>query len=489
MAQLFRNRLLVLGLFLTIFACAVFAAEPSPLDGIWLGTLTAGPQSLRIQLHVKSDTGKASCTLDSLDQGAAGLPCENAKLNDKQFSFDVPVVHGHWNGTLSPDGNELNGTWSQGMPLPLNFKRQAAAVTMKVSPPSFDPAMPPVSAADMKSILDRDLAAVLKDGALAQETAGGVAIGVEKNGVKRVFAYGTAQPDSLFEIGSITKTFTGLILARMIEEQKVTLDEPVRALLPPGTVAKPEGSEITLLDLVTQHSGLPRMPDNFHPANPENPYADYHAANLYEFLTKHGVAKPSGASFLYSNLGFGLLGQALADRARMTYPELLKSQITDPLQLRDTVVALSPEQQRRLLPGHDAKHNLAPAWDLDAFAGAGAIRSAASDMLTYLDANLHPEKIQTAATALALSHQPRADVAPGLRIAFAWLYNNEAGNYWHNGATGGYSSFALFNPKNDYAVVVLFNTTISGTGGSFADRLGEHISQRLAGKPAISLKP
>ena len=169
--------------------------------------------------------------------------------------------------------------------------------------------------------------------------------------MKRVFAYGTAQPDSLFEIGSITKTFTGLILARMIAEQKVTLDEPVRALLPPGTVAKPEGSEITLLDLVTQHSGLPRMPDNFHPANPENPYADYHAANLYEFLTKHGVAKPSGASFLYSNLGFGLLGQALADRARMTYPELLKSQIIDPLQLRDTVVALSPEQQHRYFRG------------------------------------------------------------------------------------------------------------------------------------------
>ena len=318
--------------------------------------------------------------------------------------------------------------------------------------------------------------------------------------MKRVFTYGVAKPGSLFEIGSITKTFTGLILAQMVQEQKVTLNEPVRELLPPGTVSKPEGSEITLLDLITQHSGLPRMPDNFHPANPENPYADYRAANLYEFVAKHGVARAAGASFLYSNLGVGLLGQALADRADMTYPELVKSQISDPLQLRDTVVTLTPEQQRRFLPGHDSKHNPAPAWDLDALAGAGAIRSTASDMLAYLDANLHPEKIQavspatvpaakTLAAALALSHELRADVAPGLRIAFAWLYNNEAGNYWHNGATGGYSSFALFNPKNDYAVVVLFNTTISGTGGSFADRLGEHISQRLTGKPAISLKP
>jgi CubicO group peptidase (beta-lactamase class C family) len=117
-------------------------------------------------------------------------------------------------------------------------------------------------------------------------------------------------------------------------------------------------------------------------------------------------------------------------------------------------------------------------------------------MLTYLDANLHPGDVgksstdantQTLAAALRLSHELRADVGPNVRIAFAWLYNNATGNYWHNGATGGYSSFAAFNPKDDFAVVVLYNGTVQGQQG-FADLCGEHVIQRLTGKAAIALQ-
>jgi CubicO group peptidase (beta-lactamase class C family) len=234
------------------------------------------------------------------------------------------------------------------------------------------------------------------------------------------------------------------------------------------------------------------MPDNFKPVDLDNPYADYRAANLYEFLAKQGVAKPAKTDFVYSNLGFGLLGQALAVRSGLSYPVLLKNEITDPLELKDTTVSLSPEQLARFIPGHDGKHHPAHAWDLDALAGAGAIRSTAGDMLTYLQANLHPENLKSVAgssaaatisAALIQSHQLRADVGPGTRIALAWLYEAETGSYWHNGGTGGYSSYASFNPKGDYAVVVLLNTAPNG----FTDRLGQHISQRLAGKPAISL--
>jgi CubicO group peptidase (beta-lactamase class C family) len=136
------------------------------------------------------------------------------------------------------------------------------------------------------------------------------------------------------------------------------------------------------------------------------------------------------------------------------------------------------------IPGH-----------LDALAGAGAIRSTAGDMLTYLEAELHPGKAKhagvadspgnTMASALALSHELRG-VGPGMEIALVWLYDSKSGNYWHNGATGGYSSYVFFNPREDCAAVVLFNTTINAHG-SFADRLGEHIAERLSGKPAISL--
>jgi CubicO group peptidase (beta-lactamase class C family) len=475
----------------------VAAAKPSPVDGIWLGTLIAGSASLRIQLRVKSDSaGHEFCSLDSLDQGAMGLDCAKAVFAAPDFSFEVPIVHGAWAGKLSADGNTLTGTWSQGSPLTLNLTRQSNAIAAApVAPPKFDDALPPVNAADLQSVLDKDLADALKSGQLAPSTGAGVAIAVVDHGVRRVFSYGAAKPDSIFEVGSITKTFTGLILSQMVEQGKVKFDEPVRELLPAGTVAKPATDEVTLVDLATQHSGLPRMPDNFAPANPNNPYADYTAANLYAFLAKQGVGRPAKTDFLYSNLGFGLLGQALAVRSVLSYPALLKEEVTDPLGLTDTVVTLSPEQQARFIPGHNGDHQPAHAWDLDALAGAGAIRSTAADMLSYLEANLHPETLKpdgkspaarTLSAALVQQHELRADAMPGMRIGLAWLFDTESGRYWHNGATGGYSAYAFFNPKGDYAAVVLFNTTL-GPEGSFADRLGQHISQRLAGKPAISL--
>ena len=348
----------------------------------------------------------------------------------------------------------------------------------------------------MQAVLGRDLDKALKGGALAPATSAGVTIGVVQNGVRRVFSFGTATPDSIFEIGSITKTFTGLVLAQMIAQGAVKLNEPVRELLPQGTVAKPPGSEITLLDLVTHHSGLPLLPDNWRPANQNNPYADYRPANLYEFLGTRGVERPAEAAFLYSNLGVGLLGQALANRANMTYARLVEQKVTLPLGMKDTGMSLSPEQQRRFIQGHTTDHKPAHAWDFDALAGAGALRSTAEDMLTYLEANLHPETfgsrsnaeadVRTLAQALEQSHDLRADVAPGQRIAFAWLYDTTTDDYWHSGGTGGFRSFAFFNPKGNYAAIVLFNTS-SGGRASFADQVGRHIGQRFAGKPAISL--
>ena len=147
--------------------------------------------------------------------------------------------------------------------------------------------MAPVTAAELQAVMDKDLAKALKEGELAPSTGGGITIGVVVHGVRRVFSYGAAKPDSIFEIGSMTKTFTGLILSQMVEQGKVKFDEPVRELLPAGTVAKPAGAEITLLDLATQHSGLPRMPDNFHPANEDNPYVGLWCG---EFICVHGGA-------------------------------------------------------------------------------------------------------------------------------------------------------------------------------------------------------
>jgi serine-type D-Ala-D-Ala carboxypeptidase/endopeptidase len=486
----------LLCLFLTSISMAPQTpTTKSTFDGVWLGTLQVGSTSLRVQLHLQ--TTPAACTIDSVDQGGFGIPCTLISASDT-LTVDVPTLKAKWSGKLSPDGTTLTGIFTQGGDLPLSFAREATPIAAAPpKAPDVDPAMPPVSLVDLQAVLDKDLAVALKSGALAPSTHTGVTIGVMQHGVRRIFTYGPAKPDSVFEIGSISKTFTALILAQMVEQKKVRLDEPVRELLPPNTVAKPAGPEITLLDLSDQHSGLPRMPDNFAPADPTNPYADYDAKLLYTFIAKRGVALPANAPFGYSNLGVGLLGQALSNRAGKPYPELLRDQVTGPLGMTDTAITLNPSMQSRFIQGYDYAHNPAHAWDLDALAGAVAIRSTAADMLTYLEAQLHPDHLpptalasangKTLHSAIALDQIIRAEGAPGMHIALNWFHIDATRSFWHNGGTGGFSSFALFNPDKDFAVIVLSNV---GPGpGTITDDLGIHIAQRLTGSPAVSLAP
>jgi serine-type D-Ala-D-Ala carboxypeptidase/endopeptidase len=123
-----------------LVAAAAGAQTTTRLDGVWLGTIEAGGAKLRIQVHVTTDAaGKLSCSLDSLDQGATGLACDNVRLDGNRFSFEVPVVHGRWTGTLTESGDRLNGTWSQGMDLPLNLIRQTTSLAPEK--PKFDAAI------------------------------------------------------------------------------------------------------------------------------------------------------------------------------------------------------------------------------------------------------------------------------------------------------------------------------------------------------------
>lgn len=365
---------------------------------------------------------------------------------------------------------------AMGLFWPLNFAVNARPTTILELAFSSTPA--PIPVAGLKSAMDRDMAPLPPNA--------GISIGVWRAGQQQVLNYGVAQPGSLFEIGSISKTFTGLMLARMVAEGKARYDEPVRELLPRGTVAKPQGLEITLFDLATHRSGLPRMPSNFRPIDRTNPYADYDALKLYAYLKSHGVAKPANPDYRYSNLGLGLLGQALADRAGKSYTDLLRDQITAPLGLADTTVHLSPEQQQRFLQGHNDKNLPVHAWDLDALAGAGAIRSTAGDMLTYLAANLHPERHPALQPALTSSHLLRANAAGGSQIALAWNYSPEDAAFYHSGATAGFTAYAAFSPQADTAIVVLTNT-----GPSFhlpPELIASHLRQLLAGTPAVSLR-
>lgn len=495
---------------LIVFARVPFvpAAKPSALDGIWLGiSQNSASTSTRVQVLFRSDAqGREFCTTDALDIYYMDMECANVAFQGGAVSFDVPVAGMHWSGRLSADGQSLTGNTmvkliegglTRDLAQPLNFERQEKLALEKARPQaSYDAAMEPLEAADLEAVLDRDLAAALQKGELAPSTGGGVAIGVYAHGVRRVFCYGTAKPDSIFEIGSMTKPFTGLLLAQMAAQSKVKLDEPVRELLPTGTVAKPAGAEITLLDLAAQRSGLPTMPDNISVENLDQPYADYHTADLLTYLAKRGVANTSHATSSFGSLGYALLGAALAERAGMTYGDLIRTEIAEPLGMADTGTTLSPQQEARFLPGHDEYHGPAKPWDSDALAPAIGLRSTAADMLTFLVACLHPEQLKrgdstagsTLPAAIRASLANQGEISPGMRIALGWLYESETGNYWHNGATAAYSGYAFFNPKGDYAAVVLLNGS-PGVNGSFVENLGRHVSQRLAGKPAITLQP
>ncbi len=450
-------------------------------------------------MQVRLDLSKTppDCALDSLDQHAFGIPCGTVTAASPSLTIDVPAVHGSLTGTASEDGNTLHATWAQGgASFPLELARQASAIEPPKAP--VDPAMPAVALADLKGVLDKDLASALASGDLAPATAAGVVIGVTSHGKRQIFAYGAAKPDAVFEIGSISKTFTGLLLAQLVAQNKAKLDEPVRALLPAGALpSAASGPEITLLDLSAQRSGLPRLPDNLKPADPTDPYADYDEKALYAFLATHGLAAPAKPEFGYSNLGVGLLGNALAHRAATTYEALLQKEITGPLGMRDTAITLGKSMTARLAAGHDGHHQPAKPWNLGVLVGAGGIRSTAGDMLTFLEAQMHPDHLPASArgtaegktlpTAIGTSHDVQAEAMPGMHIALNWLRVDATGTFWHNGATGGYSAMAIFNPDQDFGVIVLSNTSIGER--SFADDVGRHVAQRLSGQPAISLAP
>ena len=187
--------------------------------------------------------------------------------------------------------------------------------------------------------------------------------------------------DTLYEIGSITKVFTSLLRADMVERGEVALDDPVAKYLPVG-VRMPErnGKQITLLDLSTHRSGLPRMPSNFNPKDPTRPYVDYPVERLYEFLTSHELRRDVDAEWEYSNLGAGLLSLALARRAGTDFETALRDRVFRPLGMNSTVIALTPALESRMTTPHSSVFRLSPTplWDFTpAFVGAGSLRSSA----------------------------------------------------------------------------------------------------------------
>ncbi len=199
-----------------------------------------------------------------------------------------------------------------------------------------------------------DLHGILVNRVDEAKKAVGIVVGtIDQNG-RHVTGYGKVAKDrnqvpdgdTVFEIGSITKVFTSLLLADMVERGEVALDDPVaKYLLKTVKMPSRNGREITLLDISEQRSGLPRMPSNFKPKDPANPYADYDPPKLYEFLSGYTLTRDPGEKYEYSNLAVGLLGHVLSLRSGMSYEELLRKRILEPLGMTSTSIVLSADQR------------------------------------------------------------------------------------------------------------------------------------------------
>ena len=301
-------------------------------------------------------------------------------------------------------------------------------------------------------------------------------------------------PDShsLFEIGSITKTFTATLLAKMILDGKLDLEDKLGSLLPQGEVTVPQwsGINITLEHLATHSSGLPKKPqDSAQPFpsgyDPYDPYAAYSTADIYDYLSSWcTLLFEPGTQYAYSNTGMGLVGHVLGLVDSSSYEDVLHRELLEPLGMFETTLFITDDHLPFLAPGHDEDRDSVSNYDaLDIFQGAGFLKSSLHDMLIYLQAQMGLRN-SSLDDAIALTHQIHFDVGDvtyndregryDLSIGLAWHRDSLPEGYtfyWHGGRTNGYMAYMAFDPDALTGVVILCNQ-------SFADaiiRFGEDV--------------
>jgi CubicO group peptidase (beta-lactamase class C family) len=280
-----------------------------------------------------------------------------------------------------------------------------------------------------------------------------------------------ATPDTIFEIGSITKVFTSFLLGDMVERGEVMLDDPVRRFLPSSvTMPSRNGKQITLVDLATQTSGLPRDSVKVDLTATTSPYADYSANQLYAFLRSIRLDRDPGSKYEYSNVGMGLLGHALALRAGISYEDLLRRRIFEPLGMTSTTITLNAEHRARRATGYNVKLLALPPWTGGVIDPAGSINSTASDMLKFgaamVDSNSPLKGAFARMTSVRRpSDGPRSDQVLGWGI-FKLGSNELVG---HSGGTFGFQSRLIVDLTRKRSVVAWIN---NGQGDSVTDLVG-----------------
>ncbi len=302
---------------------------------------------------------------------------------------------------------------------------------------------------------DAEILSILEERIDGQHQSVGIVVGVIDSAGQRIISYGALDAheprrpdgDTIFEIGSLTKVFTALLLTEKVQHGEAALDDPISKYLPVS-------SSMTLQDLATNTSGLPRTPANLVPKDLANPFAGYTRQMLFDSLPAE--VRPH---WEYSNLGYGLLGQALAP----DYERAIISRITVPLAMNSTRIRLGSEEKARLAAGHDDHLAPAPSSDFGVLAAAGGLRSSANDLLKFLSAFLGYTKTPLAPAMAAMLDIRKPTTQPGLVNALGWEISTPDALeiVWKDGATTGYTTFLGCNPRAHVGVVVLSNTSTS----------------------------
>lgn len=290
-----------------------------------------------------------------------------------------------------------------------------------------------------------------------------------------------------FEIGSISKTFTGHLLADAVTRGEVSLTHTLGDLRAADSFANPHVAAITLAELATHSSGLPRMPNSPQAIQrlllqPNNPYRGTQTDEIWQFIRDYAPGDaplPGRGTLAYSNLGAAALGQAIAGHLQTDYAALINTRLLTPLHMSATSVHAPLAHMALMAQGHKENLRTTSRWDLDAYAPAGGIWSNTEDMLRYLQAQLDgrvPGAALAQATQLAANER-------GTAMGLGWLIAEENGRriWWHNGGTGGFRSFMAFDPQQQIGVIVLSNTAQD------VDDLGWHLlrGDALQDKPAV----
>ena len=299
---------------------------------------------------------------------------------------------------------------------------------------------------------------------------------------------GKAAPDenTVFQIGSITKTFTGTLLADAVLRGRTTLATTVQSLLPEGVIMKQVGERpMTLGDLAMHRSGLPRLEPTFSPADPADPYADIDDARMWRTVSGLQPARAPGAAFEYSNLGFGLLGRLVAKVDGEPYPQLASERVFKPLGMASSAADLPDTLRKRAAQGYDSAGKPVKYWTFAAAPGLGAINSTAKDMTAYLRANMAVAAKTAQDTplhrAMALAQTPRADAMGAAKIGLAWIAAPGGTSFAHDGGTYGFSSYIGFSADGKRGALVLANTLNT----ELTSGLGLHILNPALPLPTI----